>query len=109
MKTHPRLRSWHSIATLTVAFLAHMLWAQSTFKAQLRGVAQDGSGAVVSNATVTLTNEGTGVSLVTKTDNNGRYIFNNLAPASYEIKAEAEGFKPLHQQNLVLRVAQESV
>jgi hypothetical protein len=110
MKTaHQRLRRWMFIATFSAGLISHVAWGQSTFKAQLLGVARDNTGAVISNANVTITNEATGVSLTTKTDSEGRYIFNNLAPASYQIKAEAEGFRPFQQQNIVLRVAQESV
>ena len=93
---------------LLALLLSQAALGQATFKAQLRGVVHDASGALVQHATVTLTNEATAVVATTETDAEGRYIFNNLVPASYEIKVEAPGFKITRQAHIVLRVAQES-
>src|SRR5262245_33555994 len=93
--------------------LSAFLWslpalAQATFKAQLRGTVSDSTGAIVRDATVTLTNQATAVSSTVKTDADGRYIFNNLTPASYDVQVEASGFKATRQTNVVLRVGQQS-
>ena len=64
-------------------------WAQASFTAQVRGVVQDSSNAVVPKAAVTLINEGTQVATKTTTDEMGRYLFNGLAPASYTAKVKA--------------------
>ncbi len=106
-----QLKSWR--CCLVGILLSAFLWSpaafgQATFKAQLRGTILDASGAVIQHATVTLTNEATAVAVTAETDASGRYILNNLAPASYDIKAEAPGFKSSHQSNVVLRVGQES-
>ena len=90
------------LALLPAAF------GQATFKAQLRGTVHDASGAVVQHATITLTNESTTVPVTTQSDESGRYIFNNLVPASYAVNAEAPGFKASHQAGIALRVGQES-
>ncbi len=103
-----RRGSWLVVLLSAWLVLAPGALAQATFKAQLRGTVHDSSGAVVQKATVTLTNESTTVPVTTESDEGGRYIFNNLVPASYEIKAEATGFKASHQSGLVLRVGQES-
>ncbi|PYU87822.1 MAG: hypothetical protein DMG08_27210 [Acidobacteria bacterium] len=81
--------------------------AQATFTAQVRGVVQDTSKAVVPRATVTITNDGTQVPEKTTTDDLGRYIFNGLAPASYTVKVEVSGFKTVVRSNVVLRVGQQ--
>jgi hypothetical protein len=107
----PRLRSslLSFLFSLGLVFpCATPTWAQATFKAQLRGVVRDPSSAVVPKAKVTITDEATGVPSSTNTDAEGRYIFSNLAPASYEIKVEADGFKTTHQSHIVLGVAQQS-
>jgi hypothetical protein len=94
---------------LTVFLLPHPLArGQATFTAQLRGTVQDASGAVVPRAKVTIANEATGVAEGTETDALGRYIFNNLTPASYQVKVEAESFKTTVQSNLILRVGQQT-
>ncbi|HEY6180862.1 MAG TPA: carboxypeptidase-like regulatory domain-containing protein, partial [Terriglobales bacterium] len=93
---------------LSASFWSVPAWAQATFKAQLRGSVTDATGAVVRDAAVTLTNQATAVSSTVKTDTDGRYIFNNLAPASYDIQVEASGFKATRQTNVVLRVGQQS-
>ncbi len=100
-------RWWFTGIFLPALFLSYA-WGQATFKAQLRGVVQDATGAVVQNAKVTLTGEATGVSESAVTDAEGRYLFNNLTPASYDVKAEADGFNTTHEAHVVLRVAQQS-
>lgn len=96
------------LVALALTFLAQAAWGQATYKAQLRGIVRDTSGAVVQHATISAINEGTGVAMTAQTDADGRYILNNLVPASYAIKAEAAGFKSVQQSNVVLRVGQQS-
>ncbi len=84
-------------------------FAQATINsAQLRGTVQDASQAAVPRATVVATNEGTNVSERVTSDEEGRFIFNKLQPASYTIKVEAVGFKTAVKSGVVLRVAQQS-
>ncbi len=83
------------------------LLAQASFTAQVRGVVEDSSQAVVPKATVTLTSDGTQVSRKTNTDEMGRYTFNGLPPASYTAKVEIAGFKAVVRSNVVLRVGQQ--
>ncbi len=66
--------------------------AQGTTSKAL-GTVQDASGAVVSGATVRLTNEGTNVSFTTVTSEAGTYGFEAVQPGSYSITVEAAGFK----------------
>jgi hypothetical protein len=101
-------RPFGLIPLVSVLMLAAGTWGQATFKAQLRGTVHDVSGAVIQQAVVTLTNQATGVSVVAESDANGRYIFNNLDPATYDIKAEAPGFEASHQSNVMLRVGQQA-
>lgn len=102
---------WHNFCLrmlLSSLILAAVAVGQATFKAQLRGTVHDASGAVIQNATITLTNQATHIAVNSVSDDNGRYIFNNLDPATYEIKAEAAGFKSSHQSNVVFRVGQQA-
>ena len=60
---------------------------------QLGGVVADPSGAVLSNARVTVTQSGTGFSMTTMTDQQGRWVVSNLPTGPIKIKAESPGFK----------------
>jgi len=63
--------------------------------ASVEGVVQDQSGAVVGNATVSITNGETGQLRETVTDAAGRYQIFGLGPSErYEIRAQANGFRP---------------
>ncbi|HSS95448.1 MAG TPA: carboxypeptidase-like regulatory domain-containing protein [Terriglobales bacterium] len=62
---------------------------------QLGGVIEDPSGAIISNATVTVTNTDTGFSTSATTDSEGRWIVSNLSSGKVKINANASGFKGL--------------
>ncbi|HEY7304561.1 MAG TPA: TonB-dependent receptor [Bryobacteraceae bacterium] len=57
------------------------------------GTVHDPSGANVSNASVTLDNTKTGVTLQTKTDSNGDYEFVNARLGTYRVSVAAPGFQ----------------
>jgi Carboxypeptidase regulatory-like domain len=84
------------------------VWAQGNYRAQLRGVVSDASGAVIPNATVTIRNVGTNISSVGHTDHKGSYYFTGLVPTTYDVKAEATGFRSAERTGVVLAVDQES-
>jgi len=83
-----------------------LLNSQASYTSQIRGVVKDQSGALVTNATVTITNDATGISQTSRSDDHGLYILTGLRPAVYTIKAEATGFRASEQRNVVLQVAQ---
>src|SRR5262249_55733328 len=58
----------------------------------LTGAVVDPSGARVPNATVEVTNTGTGIKSTAKTGADGSYRFNNLPVGTYDINATASGF-----------------
>src|SRR5829696_2780604 len=60
---------------------------------RVTGIVQDASGAVVEGATVTLTNEGTNVSITTETTSAGAYAFDSVQVGSYTVAVEKQGFK----------------
>jgi hypothetical protein len=74
------------------------LWAAAQLAAQnvagtIVGTIRDVSGGAIVAASVTVTNEGTNVAFKTKTNETGDYVAPNLAPGSYTVTAEFEGFK----------------
>ena len=66
-------------------------FALAQFSSAIQGIVQDQTGAVVPNATVTLTNLSTGVSLKTQSTESGVYRFSSLAPTRYEVSAQSAG------------------
>jgi protocatechuate 3,4-dioxygenase beta subunit len=58
--------------------------AQGT-TSRLTGTVTDASGAAISGATVTLTNEGTAISLTTVTGESGAYTFDLIPAGSYQV------------------------
>ena len=90
---------------LTVASGA---FGQASYTAQVRGVVKDQSGAMITNATITITNDATGIVTTAHSDENGLYILTGLRPAVYTIKADRAGFRPAEQKNVVLQVDQQT-
>jgi hypothetical protein len=101
----PTRRIVFSILLLGFATLAV---AQGNYRAQLRGVVSDATGAVVANATVTIRDVSTNISTSSHTDDKGSYYFTGLRPSSYAVKVVASGFRPAERTGVVLAVDQES-
>jgi hypothetical protein len=66
------------------------------------GAVTDPSGAAVAGATVTVTDAGTGYARTAITDDQGRYSVPALRPASYNITAQAVGFRRFVQSGVLL-------
>ena len=77
--------------------------------AKLEGLVTDTSLAVVPGATVVVTNTETGINRQTTTDAQGRFIFNALAPAPYDLSASLSGFKTTIRQGITLAVGADVV
>jgi len=98
-----------SLLLLIVVLIAGPLMrAQASYTAQIRGTVTDQTGAVLPGATVTITNVGTNISTVAKTDSKGLYLLPGLRPDRYVIKAEAAGFRAQEKNNIVLQVGQQT-
>ena len=70
------------------------------------GTVKDSSGAVVAGAKITLTNDGTGVSIRTDSTSTGTYFFGGLLPASYTLEAQSGGFRNYIVHGLAIHVQQ---
>jgi Carboxypeptidase regulatory-like domain/TonB dependent receptor len=93
---------------LTLLSLATIVLGQASYTAQVRGVVKDQTGAMLPNATVTITNDATGIVVTSKSDEHGLFILTGLRPAVYTIRAEGAGFRPAEQKNVVLQVDQQT-
>ena len=75
--------------------------------ATLSGTVNDPTGALVPNATITITENGVnGAARVVQTDANGRYLAPNLPAGTYTVKVTATGFETYIGNNVVLNVAE---
>jgi hypothetical protein len=83
--------------------------AQTSETGALTGTVTDPSGAVISGATVTATNVGTGQSRTTTTDSNGSYKFSLLPPGNYSVKFSAAGFKTAEVPSQTVNVTETPV
>jgi hypothetical protein len=82
------------------------LHAQSTISnQQISGTVMDSGGAVVPNATIVVTNEGTGLTRTVTSNGDGNYIVADLPVGLYTITATVSGFKKFVLQHVELDVA----
>jgi len=73
---------------------------------ELSGSVVDSSGASIANAKVVATNAATGVSREAFTDAAGSYVLTLLPPGTYNLAAEASGFRRVVQNGIPLQVNQ---
>jgi opacity protein-like surface antigen len=78
-------------------------WAQE-YRATFVGVVTDPSGAGVVGAKVTITNLGTSIASVAKTEQSGEYAVPLLLPGNYTLRVEHTGFRPFERSPIELRV-----
>ncbi|HEX5483819.1 MAG TPA: carboxypeptidase regulatory-like domain-containing protein, partial [Terriglobia bacterium] len=95
--------------TLTLAFLA-LAAAPRVALAQdagtITGTVTDPSGGAIPNATVTITDTGTGVTARTlKTNGLGLYVASSLLIGTYSVSVQATGFQQTVRSGIVLHVA----
>jgi hypothetical protein len=87
-----------------LALCAGIVWAQGG-TGELTGVLSDPTGAVVSGAEVTLTNDATGDKRTTATTDAGIYRFSALpVVGSYTLETAPKGFKAVKVANIVISV-----
>ena len=82
-------------ALLMMLVLAAGLYAQQAGTGNVSGLVSDANGAVVPNATVTITSKATNLTQTTTTNGDGLYSFVALKPGDYTIKVTAGQFTPL--------------
>jgi outer membrane receptor protein involved in Fe transport len=81
-----------TLALLSVVALAAPAAAQATF-GDITGRVLDAQKTAVPGATVTVRNEGTGLTRTTTTGGEGDYTLTQLPPGAYTVTAELQGFK----------------
>src|SRR5579859_5095785 len=102
MKARIRMSRVPGLVFLGLALLCTAVYGQGD--ASIVGTVTDPSGAVVPNATITVTNVDNGFVRVTTSNGTGSYKTPELPNGLYELKAEAQGFKLFDQKNITLNV-----
>src|SRR5579862_6057499 len=72
--------------------------------ADVLGTVRDPQGSAIPKATVTLTNEGTGIEVKTTTDESGNFLFAPVKVGRYSITAAASGFSKAVAAGVVVDV-----
>ncbi len=102
----PRLVFVFACLLACFLFPAKQLSAQTV--SSITGTITDSSGAVVPNATVTVTNVNTGVAKTATSNSAGSYEVTDLIPGSYTVKVEDPGFQTSLLSNITVDVAHAS-
>ena len=85
------------VFVVCVCIFAAQSWAQTTTTGELSGVVTDPSGAVLTNAPVTLTNVASGAIQSAQSNSTGFYRFSLLQPGSYTVSASSSGFEAVQK------------
>jgi Carboxypeptidase regulatory-like domain len=85
--------------------ITHFARAQE-YRATIVGTVVDQAGAVITSASVTLTNEASNISASTKTSEDGIFQFAYVQPGSYTMTVVQSGFSKLVRRGLVVQVGQ---
>ncbi|HYV03043.1 MAG TPA: carboxypeptidase-like regulatory domain-containing protein, partial [Blastocatellia bacterium] len=88
-----KCKSWLVSVTILslLATISFPVLAQ-TPTGSIGGVVKDQQGAVIQNASITVTNKATGAARTANTGSDGIYAVANLPAGDYEVKIEAQGF-----------------
>jgi len=88
------------LAILVLLFAAQGFAQEAT----IVGTVTDPSGAAVPNASITVTNNDTGLSTTLMTSSDGQFAAPDLHIGHYSVRASAQGFKVAEQKNITLNV-----
>src|SRR5712692_6551815 len=76
--------------------------AAQTTSGSLSGTVKDAHGAAITGARVQVTSTSRNETRSTQTGEDGRYVFPQLQPDTYKLRVEANGFKRIDLESLVL-------
>jgi len=98
------LQLWILLAIFT-GMTGALMYGQ-TVQGVITGTITDPSGAVVPKATITITNEGTGIVLTEVSGSGGAYRFSLVPPGTYDILVNAAGFGEQEAKGVVVEASQ---
>ena len=92
----------HNLLWLTLLTAAVQIgFAQN---AEITGQITDSTGAVIAGASVTVTNDDTGIQYKTSSNDEGYYTVPLLKPGTYHIGVQSENFRPVARTGIKLDV-----
>jgi outer membrane receptor protein involved in Fe transport len=91
-----------SLAVLPALLLFSVCASAQQISGSIAGRLIDQQGAVISSASVTVTEPSKNVTATAKTNEAGTFVFSALQPGSYSISASAPGFKKLERTHITL-------
>jgi hypothetical protein len=94
-----------SFSILLLLLASVCAWAQ---EGSITGSIHDASGAVIPNATVTITSTAQGFSRTATSNSTGDYLVSGLPAGNYDISVKAQGFEQFQVKGLILRVAEKA-
>ena len=94
------------VAGVTVSFLLVGAAVSQVTTATFYGIVTDPTGAVIPDATVTLTNVGTAATQSQTADATGEFAFTFVRVGTYTVRIQADGFKAFEGQRMELGAAQ---
>lgn len=97
----PERKASVAFALLLLLSVVPSALAQSTF-GSITGTVTDQSGAVVPNASITVTNQDTGATRRASVATDGVYSATDLLPGTYTVHLEAAGFNTLERRGVAL-------
>lgn len=100
MTHHQTASNCKFIAIITFVLLASFAWAQST--ANLSGVVKDSSGAMITGANITLTNQLNSERRTATTNGEGYFSLPGLTVGTYTLSIQAKGFVSYVAKDILL-------
>ena len=100
------IRKLLHIGLAIIVLLGAGLYAAAQSTGIIRGTVTDPSGATVANASVVATDANTGIKREETTNDNGLFVFPDLAIGNYTLKISASGFKTEDRPALQLLTGQ---
>jgi hypothetical protein len=100
----PRMAKYWLAIVFCIVIFSTKCYSQSGGNGSIQGSIVDSTGAIIQNATVTVTNVATQIKRTAVTQGNGIYSFPNLDIGTYALDVVAQGFEHYIQTNIVLEV-----
>ena len=105
-----RVRNFFVSWTLCLLMAVGMAKAQGVgASGDIRGSVTDPTGAVLSNATVTVSDAQKGIKRTASTDSGGQYQVTSLLPAVYQVSVQISGFESEIHKGVIVTVGQTTV
>ena len=95
-------RSFGRAVSLLAALFVLAFAARAGVGGRISGTVKDATGAVIPKATISITNQETGVRQLLTTDDNGAFSFLDVQVGHYDLHATADGFRPYQRTGIIV-------